>query len=272
MANTDTVLPIIVHRDIESAYINLNRADVVYTNFETSRTLTSTTADTLLTSVCSTTASQNDVTSGTYNVVRQQMVTRGFLDSSTSLTLDIGVFALKKRFFDEKIKEGSFTATITGAHAGDYYDSGSGELKRKVDNITYGVFLNDEGIFAVTSTSSSLTALVQSITAIKYKGVVGNTELSVFCKAQPNEQNYTLNPSSFATASVGNYMVEPFTGSTTSSNYFADLVSSGQNWRPYITHVGLYNDENDLLALAKFAQPLRKPSDVPITVRVQLDI
>lgn len=272
MTTNNPTLPLVVNKEIQSAYVKLNHGDVVYTNFETSRTLTSTTSDTLYTSTCALTASLAGPNSGYYHNARLLLFSRGFEESYTALTQEIGIFSLRKRYFDTKIKEGSFTASVTGTHADDYYDSGSGELKRKNDDQTIGVFLNDEGLLVLTSASSSLTSIVQSITAIKYRPIVQNTELSVFCKCEPNEMNFTLNPSAFNITAANSYMEEAFTGSTTAWEYYPDLVSSGISWQPMITSIGLYNDDNELLAIAKLTKPLKKPTAIPITIRAQIDI
>ena len=39
----------------------------------------------------------------------------------------------------------------------------------------------------------------------------------------------------------------------------------------YITTVGLYNDANELLAVAKLSEPLKKTPDTEFTIRVRLD-
>jgi hypothetical protein len=39
-----------------------------------------------------------------------------------------------------------------------------------------------------------------------------------------------------------------------------------------ITSVGLYNENNELLAVAKLARPVKKPTDLPITFKVSIDI
>ena len=47
---------------------------------------------------------------------------------------EMGVFSIRKIYFDTKIEPGSLTATVTGTNSfgvdmtGDYYDSGSGEF------------------------------------------------------------------------------------------------------------------------------------------------
>jgi hypothetical protein len=268
--SVNPTLPIVVNKDILSAYGKVLPEDVIYTNFETSRTLTSTTADTLLTSVCSLTASLTAGGSAYYNVVRMALYNRGFEHTFTGLTSDIGIYTFKKRYIDTGIVPGSFTATVTGTNAGDYYDNASGAVIYLTTSDVVGNLLYDEGLWGVTA--ETYPDIVNSVTAVRYKALVEHTELSVFCRAQPNEMNFSLNPTAFNSTANGNWMSTPFTGSTSAAEYFPDLVSSGENWTPSITHVGLYNDDSELLVLAKLTKPLRKPSDVPLTVRVQLDI
>ena len=63
----------------------------------------------------------------------------------------------------------------------------------------------------------------------------------------------------------------PLTGST--DRLVHDTPSmTGAGAGPFITAVGLYNNNNDLMAVAKLARPLKKPTDLPITFKVQIDI
>ena len=41
---------------------------------------------------------------------------------------------------------------------------------------------------------------------------------------------------------------------------------------PYVTTLGLYNDMGDLLATAKLGSPLKRRSDVDVTIQVKFDI
>ena len=84
--------------------------------------------------------------------------------------------------------------------------------------------------------------------------------------------NFSLNPTAFSTGSVSSYMEDPLTASTSSCDYDSQLVSSGISWQPLVTTVGLYDDDNNLLAVAKLAKPLRKPTDIPLTIKTQIDI
>jgi len=75
-----------------------------------------------------------------------------------------------------------------------------------------------------------------------------------FCRAQNTEFNHSQNPSYF-----------------TGSN--AELVKSSFITEPtsYITTVGLYNDKNELLAVAKLSQPFKKGQNTEALIKVRLD-
>ena len=76
----------------------------------------------------------------------------------------------------------------------------------------------------------------------------------VFCRARNAEFNYTENPS-FISGSTGAVLYDLFVNSPTT----------------YITTVGLYNDSNELLAVAKLSKPLKKDFTKEALVRVKLD-
>ena len=74
-----------------------------------------------------------------------------------------------------------------------------------------------------------------------------------FVRAKNHEYNYTTNPS--FTDSTGNLL-------------FSSMID---NPKVYITTVGLYNDNSDLLAVAKLSQPIAKDFTKEALFRVKLD-
>jgi len=76
----------------------------------------------------------------------------------------------------------------------------------------------------------------------------------VFVRARNSEFNYSENPS-FISGSTGEVIYDNF-------------INSPQ---VYITTVGMYNDSNDLLAVAKLSRPLLKDFTKEALVRVKLD-
>lgn len=76
----------------------------------------------------------------------------------------------------------------------------------------------------------------------------------VFARARSDEFNYSANPS----------MINSSTGDLRHT----DLINSP---RTYVTTVGLYNNNNDLLAVAKLSKPLQKDFTKEALIRIKLD-
>ena len=53
------------------------------------------------------------------------------------------------------------------------------------------------------------------------------------------------------------------------SNY---ILKNMKNRTPYITTIGFYNDKNEMLMVGKLTQPIIKPANMPITIRVSYDL
>jgi len=149
---------------------------------------------------------------------------------------------------------------------------------------SYGWFVPDMGAILLNAQALALTANSGGI-ALSYSGSFGNqanvangynntrifTAISggdsfelnsqenvtsdfVFVRPQNAEFNYTTNPS-FITGSTGAVLY------STSIN----------NPQVYITTVGMYNDANELLAVAKLSRPLVKDFTKEALIRVKLD-
>ena len=74
-----------------------------------------------------------------------------------------------------------------------------------------------------------------------------------FCRVNHNEFNYSSNPTYLS----GSKLVV--------KNQSSDLPIS------YITTIGLYSPDNELLAVAKLSEPIRKDPNTELTLRVRLD-
>jgi hypothetical protein len=42
-------------------------------------------------------------------------------------------------------------------------------------------------------------------------------------------------------------------------------------FNPYVTSVGLYNDQHELLAVAKLSRPIKKPKEYDISFTIRFD-
>ena len=74
-----------------------------------------------------------------------------------------------------------------------------------------------------------------------------------FCRANHNDFNYSTNPTYLSGSKI-----------RVKTNTFDMPVS-------YITTVGLYSADNELLAVAKLSEPIKKQPDTELTLRVRLD-
>ena len=92
------------------------------------------------------------------------------------------------------------------------------------------------------------------ITNISFNNTTELNSTVYFCRANHNEFNYSSNPTYLDGSKIrvkdNDIMVPP---------------------RSYITTVGLYSADNELLAVAKLSEPLRKDPTNELTLRVRLD-
>ena len=107
------------------------------------------------------------------------------------------------------------------------------------------------------SNTSNYTAIFNAIktgASFELNSQENVTSDYVFIRPQNAEFNYTTNPS-FISGSTGEVIYSSFIN----------------NPQTYITTVGLYNDANELLAVAKLSRPLVKDFTKEALIRVKLD-
>ena len=167
---------------------------------------------------------------------------------------------------------------IISGSDGIAYNSGSGGLGYTTSQGSYGLFLPDigtlilngaaldldseEGLNLGTNTSLNtagnnplrLLGPMQSGSAFALNSEETITSDFVFVRARNSEFNYSENPS-YISGSTGEVIY----------NYFIN------NPQTYMTTIGLYNDSNELLAVAKLSKPLNKDFTKEALVRVKLD-
>lgn len=106
-------------------------------------------------------------------------------------------------------------------------------------------------------TGSSIQNIANNIRRRLYDVSFNNTtELNstvYFCRANHNEFNYSANPTYLADSEIR------------VKDLPSDMPVS------YVTSVGLYSPDNELMAVAKLSEPLRKDPTNELTLRVRLD-
>lgn len=115
-----------------------------------------------------------------------------------------------------------------------------------------GLDLDD--ILTGSSVSLAADTLRNRITNISFNNTTELNSTVYFCRANHNEFNYSSNPTYLTGSKIrvkdNDIMVPP---------------------RSYVTTVGLYSADNELLAVAKLSEPLRKDPTNELTLRVRLD-
>ena len=98
---------------------------------------------------------------------------------------------------------------------------------------------------------------VQNDYQLKFKGSHTIYENEYQCTVNAHEYNYTHNVSTRKIKTDQFPILENF--------------ATGSNWKPYITTIGLYNEDNELLVLGKFGQPIRMSDETDTTFIIRWD-
>ena len=121
------------------------------------------------------------------------------------------------------------------------------------DSVFIGNIYYSQGLAIITNQSYQSMFTASYSASFKNEHIVYENEIR--CVAKENEFNLSYNPSLTSDESGSLY------GFATSSSF-----------SPYSTGIGLYNDNNQLLAVAKFSKPLLMSPDTDMTFVVKYDL
>lgn len=196
-----------------------------------------------------------------------------FPTSSNSI---IGVLSIPAGLFGNYIQPTSFKWI---ADSGSISDDGEGNLIFDSSGQICGQIFYPHGLAIITSDSQPLadtygTAIYGSslyglsdITVINNFVTSSNvtcsfsSSLTIYetqykCTARENEFNFTLNPTIL-------------TGSNNDTLYD---FATGSYFQPYVTTIGLYNEQQELLMIGKLSQPLPLSSTTDTTILINMDM
>jgi len=140
---------------------------------------------------------------------------------------------IRAEFSTPATREGLDTTTLSGTLNEAGYGVSRYQTGSTIDNIASG--------------------LRHCINDIDFNNTIELNSSIYFCRVNHNEFNYSSNPT-YVTGSKLRV-----------KNNITDLPLS------YITTVGLYSPDNELLAVAKLSEPIRKDPNTELTLRVRLD-
>jgi len=114
---------------------------------------------------------------------------------------------------------------------------------------------------------------------ITFKGTSKIPVLTMFCHAEAGEFNYSNNPTfidygqSLTAFSSSHQYVEPFETNITNvvKTSYSDPTGTFER-TTYISTVKIYDEERNVIGVAKLAKPLRKTESRDLTVKLKLDL
>jgi hypothetical protein len=199
-------------------------------------------------------------------------VLKKFSDLTASLQDNLAFLSIPRAQIKDKVETGTFSIKLgsnTAIESGSTFEVQTGEcrLLASGSQITGAVFY-EAGIVVINSASipgidntatitnmlSASNLITSSITNINFQAATELNSTVYFCRAYNNEFNFSSNPTYLSASQIivkhGDPMEEPSS---------------------YITTVGLYDDNNQLLAVAKLSEPVKKTASTELIVRARLD-
>jgi len=193
----------------------------------------------------------------------------------------IGVVSVPTKLYGERIQPGTFKIE---AESGSVTDDGNGSLYLRlgggsstyVGNIiyqhglaiitddqggagsagTYGIAAYGTASYGITEETGLIENLITSSNVIcSFSSSYTLFETQYKCTIDSNEYSFTLNPTVIS-------------GSTDGTVY--DFATSSY-FDPYVTTVGLYNEAQDLIAVAKLGKPLPLNSTTDTNIIINID-
>jgi hypothetical protein len=232
------------------------------------------------------------------NLVYGTETTNFSFDGGSTSSDSIYVINVSRARYKESLLPGSLNLTLSGS-AGKLFltdDSGTTNLSRFIgENKYYNIISGSNGAYFTTGTPSryyglffpDLNTIILDANALTGSG--GNTFVPSIRTTGSVYNNYNLYNS---IASGSNFQMN--SSETISARYFFTRIKNGEynyttnpsvidangnllyntlinNPQTYITTVGMYNDSNELLAVAKLSKPLVKDFTKEALIRIKLD-
>jgi len=191
---------------------------------------------------------------------------------------NIAVFSIPQRYYGEGIKVG--TVVLEDEQLGrTYTDDGYSNLIDSGSNIKGNIFY-DRGLIVVAKDIVSGSVLSQF--TLNFRSTKTIYENEIFLSVLENEFNVSQNPTAVDFADDGSMgkiklhnirsTINPLkVGGFADYLYSGSVDPTGSYLAPYITTIGLYDDDLNMVAVAKLPQPIKSLPDYPINFIVRFD-
>ena len=189
---------------------------------------------------------------------------------------NIAVFSIPQRYYGEGIKIGTVVLEDETSNR-TYTDDGYSNLVDVTGSIWGNIFY-DRGLVVVTKDIVSGSVLSQF--TLNFRSTKTIFENEIFLSVLENEFNVSQNPTAVDyDGTIGRIKLHNIRSTINPLKVggFADYLYSGSvdptgsYLAPYITTIGLYDDELNMVAVAKLPQPIKSLPDYPINFIVRFD-
>jgi len=173
-------------------------------------------------------------------------------DFPTSPNSIIGVMSIPSKLFGEYIMPQSF---VWQSESGSVQDDGEGNIINNSTNQIIGNIFYSHGLITlINSPSSFIKNLIESPNInCSFSSSITIYESQYSCTINENEFNFTQNPSIIQEEDN----IKSF--------------ATGSDFQPYISCVGLYNNNNELLAVGKLSNAISTISTTDMTILINID-
>jgi hypothetical protein len=190
---------------------------------------------------------------------------------------EMAVISVPQRYYGEGMKVG--TVVLEDETLGrTYTDDGYSNLIDSGSNIKGNIFY-DRGLVVVTKDIVSGSVLNQF--TLSYRSTKTIYENEIFISVLENEFNVSQNPSAvdfngsdfgkIKLTSITSSINPTVTGGFADFEYSSSIDRTGSFLAPYITTIGLYDNDLNMVAVAKLPQPIKSLPDYPVNFIIRFD-
>jgi len=184
-------------------------------------------------------------------------------DVTRSLGDQVSILSIPRTLYGSSIRPGTFILNYSSSEA--IVDDTDGKLFDYSSSVYVGDIIYPHGMAIITNQNYLDILYGETVSGIgsgSYTSVSFDNQYDIFthyyhCKVSQNQLNFSQNPTAYTNTPVSGTLHDNVTGS-----YF----------QPYVTTVGLYNDNNELIAVGKLAQPTPKSQFTDTTFVVRIDM
>jgi len=190
---------------------------------------------------------------------------------------EMAVFSVPQRYYGEGMKVGTVVLEDETL-ARTYTDDGYSNLIDSGSNIKGNIFY-DRGLIVVTKDIVSGSVLNQF--TLSYRSTKTIYENEIFISVLENEFNVSQNPSAvdfngsdfgkIKLTSITSSINPTVTGGFADFEYSSSIDRTGSFLAPYITTIGLYDNDLNMVAVAKLPQPIKSLPDYPVNFIIRFD-